>query len=492
MPEEKPRLSFIVPVYKPKVLRKCLASLVTQSLKSFEVVVVLDGPDEAAEALAKEVLGKALIQHVVITQENAGACAARNRGAKEAKGDIWVFWDCDCVIEPHAAKAWVDIFDAKPGVGFIYSGYKFADEKGAINSQPFDPWALRIRNYISSCSPLRASVFPAGGWCESLKSLQDWDFWLSVVEGGAKGHFMAGYSFSTEYPDPESISGKGCTPNVWLERVDAVKLRHNLPDNKVCVTSLAHNLDSVQLAKLIGADFQPVPNDKPNRYETYVQVGFNLAGDGTETIASILGDPAVGRKVLFWTAEDIVTVYNGISYAAIKEYRARINAVCFKQFVEDKQAEELMRDAGFKVEILPLPLSHNEQTAPLPKKPRWIADVAAKYGPMMAAVELALPDMDIEVAGNGVRAEDITGVLHFHPDKSVTATMKRAVITGRHVVSNVESPFMGYVSDDRPADQLVPALVNKIRAVVKRTPPDGARLYWQKQLAPARLMEVLK
>lgn len=489
---DAPRLSFIVPVHKPKVLRKCLTSLVKQSLREFEVIVVLDGPDPAAANLAREVLGQGRVAHTVITQENAGACAARNRGAKEAKGDLLVFWDCDCVIEPHAAKAWVNIFDDRPEVGFIYSGYRFAGEKGAINSQPFDPWALRVRNYISTCSPLRASLLPARGWGEELKSLQDWDFWLSVVEGGGKGHFMPGYSFETEYPDPESISGKGCTVDVWLERMDAVRARHGITAPAVCVTSLAHQLDAVQLAKLIGADFQAVPNDKPHRYTTFLQVGFNLSGEGTETIASILGDPGAKRKMLFWTAEDVVTIYNGISFAAIKEYRSRINAACERQFVEDKQAEELMRDAGFNVDVLPLPLAHEIPPTPLPARPRWIADVSGKYGALMAAVELALPDMDIEVAGRGVRAEDITGVLHFHPDRSVTAAMKRATLTGRLVVSNVESPFMGYVADDRPADTLIPAIVEKVRAVTRRGPSEAARDYWKKQLAPAKLLEVLR
>lgn len=486
----KPRLSFIMPVYKPKVLAKCLKSLGEQSLKEFEVIMVLDGPDKAAESLARDSFAKYRIPYTIVEQENKGANAARNRGAKEAKGDYWVFWDCDCVIEPHAAKAWVDLFDSRPEVGFIYSGYKFSDEKGAINSQPFDPYTLRVRNYITTMSPLRASLFPKDGWGEELKSLQDWDFWLSVVEGGGKGLFMQGYSFSTEYPDPESISGKGCTPEVWLERVDAVKKRHGIPDRKVCVTSLSHGLDALALAKMIDADFQAIPNDKPNRYETYVQVGFDLSGRNTELIARILGDSQVKRKVLFWTAEDIVTLYNGVSFAAIKEYRARINAVCHKQFVEDKRAEELMKDAGFNVEVMPLPLSHAGEPKPLPAKPRWLVDCSQDYGQIMAAVEMALPDMDLEI-GDAVAAEDITGVLHFHPDRTVTAAMKRAVLTGRHVVSNVESPYMGYVEDTKSPDTLIPAIVNKVRNVVRRGVPEDARRHWSEKLGAKALLEVI-
>lgn len=484
------RLSFVVPVYKPNlgVFRKAIKSLKDQSLKDIEVIFVFDGQDEQAQSVVEVEMNGAEFPWKSVVQEHGGAQKARNRGAKEAKGEFWVFWDCDCIIEPHAAKAWVDVFDSRPDIGFVYSGYRFLDEKGAITSEPFDPWMLRVRNYISSCFPVRASLFP--GWNESLDSLQDWDFWLSVVEKGGVGHYLKGYAFATAYPTPSSISGKGCTPHVWLERVNAVKRAHNLPFRKVCVASLDHVTEGIRLAKLIDADFQRVPSAKPHDYETLVQVGLNLTADGVQTACSVLGNVTAKKRVLFWTAEDIVAIYNGLSFSAIKQYRLMLNAACTAQYVEDLRAKELMEDAGFKVEILPMPMANTDPTEALPEKPRWLVDIARDYGHIFAAVEMALPDITLDAAPTRP-IKDYTGVLHFYADRTMTPMMKRAALTGRHVVSNVEQPFMGYVSEAGGADAVIPALVNKIRKVSAKKEPSKARAYWEKSWGPEKLLGVL-
>ena len=266
-------VSFIIPVYKPDIgiFNKCLKSLKEQSLKDFEAVLVLDGPCPEAEDCVS-LLGDGRFK--VIEIPHGGAQKARNEGAKLAAGDILSFWDCDCVIEPDTAKTWVDTFKANPGISFVYSGYKFLGEKGGIPSEEFDPYTLKCGNYISTMFPMRRGVFP--GFDESLESLQDWDLWLTIVENGGKGLFLPGYAFSTAYPTPDSISGKGCSNENWLARVEAVKKKHNLPDRHICVSSLTHKEEGIRLAKLINADYKDVPNHKPNKYTTVIQVGFSL------------------------------------------------------------------------------------------------------------------------------------------------------------------------------------------------------------------------
>src|SRR3990167_526165 len=236
------KLSFIIPVYNPNpiLFEKVVKSLVDQSLKDWDAMFVLDGPCQGAELIIGRAFKKVPNHYRIIEIAHAGAQVARNEGFKETRknpetGAYVVFWDSDCVIEPHAAMAWVDILDNQPGIGFVYSGYKFLEEKGAIASEPFDPWMLRIRNYISTCFPMRRELFP--GFNEELESLQDWDMWLRVVERGAVGKFLPGYAFSTAYPTPESISGKGCGPGQWLQRMDKVRYLNKLPFRKTCLTS---------------------------------------------------------------------------------------------------------------------------------------------------------------------------------------------------------------------------------------------------------------
>ena len=229
MKNKTPRMSFIIPVYKPDldVLTKCIKALKAQSLKDWEAVFVLDGEDKAAESLIRREMGSAKQDFDVIKQPHGGAPRARNAGAEKAKGEFWVFWDCDCVIEVDSADQWVRALDKDKDIDFVYQGYKFLGEQGALDTDPFDPWTLRVRNYISGCYPFRKERFKK--WNEDLKSLQDWDFWLNLVDAGAKGKMLEGYGFSTKLPSATSISGQGCSAENWLSRVNAVKDLHKLP-----------------------------------------------------------------------------------------------------------------------------------------------------------------------------------------------------------------------------------------------------------------------
>lgn len=470
-----PRLSFVVPVYRPKreVFERVVKALSVQALKDFDAIFVLDGPsDEARAVIAKAKDKRFRIEEI----PHSGAQAARNFGGTLATGDFLCFFDSDCVIEPGASQMWVEQFDKHPEVGFIYSGYKFFGEKYAIESEPWDPWTLKVRNYISGCFPMRRELYP--GWREGLKSLQDWDMWLTLLEVAehrgydlAKvGLFVRGYAFATAMPDPESISGQGCLPEVWLERVDAVKKAHGLKDRDVCVSSLQYRHDGIALAKLIGADYLDFPNDKPHRYKTIVQVGFSM-GENVEKHAAMFQEKGI-KKVVFWTGDNINEIYNAVSFRQIDAMSQLLNDVA-SQYVEDKEAKRLMERAGFKVKILPIPLG-KANVMPLPEVKKWAVDIAGAYSPVMAVIERSLPDIPLEMVGPATRISEYTGLLHFFPDRSRSNTIKRAQLTGRHVVSNVDEPFCGYTDDKGDVEKFVAEVVEKVRALSSQKPDPEA------------------
>lgn len=454
------RISFILPVYKPNLdtFSKCLKSLCDQSIKDWEAIIVLDGPNDGARDVVKTWMkGR---ECKVVEIEHGGACKARNEGAKHANSPIWVFWDCDCVIEPDAADTWLMVFDKSPEVAFVYSGYRFLGEKGAINSEPFDPWLLRVRNYVSSCFPLRREFFP--GWDETLESLQDWDFWLSVVEKGGKGKFLRGYAFATAAPDANSISGKGCTDEVWFSRVAKVKEKHKIPYRDICVSSLTKKHEGIWLAKMIDANYEDYPSYKPHKYKTIIQVGFSfLPGEVEAHVANFKGD-TVQKKVIFYTCDDIIQIISRLNLSAIWKYSALLNSACFKQFVEDKTSADLLTKAGFNVEVMPMPTEYGDPE-PLPEKPKWVVDCSPLYGALFDALQLSLPDIELVKCDNGQKLSDFTGMLHFWPDRTLSTQMRRAILGGRHVISNVQSPFCNYVDDTTDFDVLIPKLVEKLR-----------------------------
>ena len=92
-----PLISVIVPIYNvEKYVRKCLESLVNQTLKQIEVICIDDGSTDSSGAIADEYEnpnGWPVIR--VIHTENRGLSAARNRGIDEAKADWIMFVDSD-------------------------------------------------------------------------------------------------------------------------------------------------------------------------------------------------------------------------------------------------------------------------------------------------------------------------------------------------------------------------------------------------------------
>ena len=92
------KVSVILPVYNgEKYIKKCMESLIDQTLKEIEIICVDDGSVDGTLEALKEY--ENLDNVTVITQENAGAGAARNKGMSYAKGEYLSFLDADDIFE---------------------------------------------------------------------------------------------------------------------------------------------------------------------------------------------------------------------------------------------------------------------------------------------------------------------------------------------------------------------------------------------------------
>ena len=94
-----PKVSIIVPVYNvEKYIERCLNSLVNQTLKDIEIIIVNDGSADGSKGIIQKYLNK-YKNIVYLEKENGGLSSARNYGIPYAKGEYIGFVDSDDYVE---------------------------------------------------------------------------------------------------------------------------------------------------------------------------------------------------------------------------------------------------------------------------------------------------------------------------------------------------------------------------------------------------------
>ncbi len=203
MEPRPPKISVIIPAYQhAREIPLCLDSIFRQTFTDFEVIVVNDGStDRTLEALAPY-----RDRITVVTQENRGAPAARNRGFTLSRGPYVLFCDADVVMRPEYLATMLATLERHPEASYAYSSFRYGLKK--FRSWPFDADRLRTMNYIMTSSVIRREHFP--GFDESIRRFQDWDLWLTMLEQGRIGVWIPEILF-TVIPHKEGISR-------WLPR----------------------------------------------------------------------------------------------------------------------------------------------------------------------------------------------------------------------------------------------------------------------------------
>ncbi len=187
---EKPLISVIIPVFNhAAALQTSLKTLVQQTYRPFEVIIVNDGSTDGFEyyqSSYEQILSDAGILYHILNQKNNGAAAARNRGLANSAGEYIICWDADTIAQSIMLDRLYQNLIAHPDASFCYCQFYFGFKK--IKSSSFDPVKLRQVNYIDTTTLVRRDhMVPFDA---TLKRFQDWDVWLTMIEQGRRGVFL--------------------------------------------------------------------------------------------------------------------------------------------------------------------------------------------------------------------------------------------------------------------------------------------------------------
>lgn len=122
-------VSVIVPVYNvERYLEQCIESIIQQTYRSLEIIIVNDGSTDGSGGIARRYAGQD-DRIVLLEKKNGGLSDARNYGLNRATGDYVMFIDSDDYIEADMVEYLLKAIQ-KAGADIAVCGYRMVDEDG--------------------------------------------------------------------------------------------------------------------------------------------------------------------------------------------------------------------------------------------------------------------------------------------------------------------------------------------------------------------------
>ncbi len=184
-------VSVIIPARsRPAMLREAVESVVGQTYRPIEIVVVLTGATEETAAVARSLEEKYGVRIVATPPRNLAA--SRNNGIRVATGEWITFLDDDDLFAPTKIERQVETANLT-GARVITNSWVRFNEFGPIGEWTSHPdrhlppglsfaEALMTANFLSNGLLVRAEILKElGGFDEKLDACEDWDMWRRIA-----------------------------------------------------------------------------------------------------------------------------------------------------------------------------------------------------------------------------------------------------------------------------------------------------------------------
>ena len=181
-----PKVSVVIPTFnRADTIGDSIKSVLEQTFKDFEVIVVDDGSTDGTESVVAA-FGDSRIKYIM--QDDAGACAARNNGIRHANGEYIAFQDSDDYWMPRKLERQlqnISLHDSKIDICKMHSAGLPKDEyepcRQAIEAN-FSYEYLLGRNFVSTQMILaRHELFEDNLFDVKIPRFQDWDLMLRLL-----------------------------------------------------------------------------------------------------------------------------------------------------------------------------------------------------------------------------------------------------------------------------------------------------------------------
>ena len=190
--------SFVVPVYdRTQKLRESIRSLLRQTYRNFEVLLICDGSPEATLEVVEELAEHPQVRVFRYASNSGNACRGRNKGITMARGDFICLHDSDDIAHhERLARTFATIRDKDADA--VYGPTKILVDgtrriEGIENGRIFDPPEfdfdlLKKLNLMMTCSVAvrRELLLRHGGFRPEMRYREDHELWMRLAHHGAR------------------------------------------------------------------------------------------------------------------------------------------------------------------------------------------------------------------------------------------------------------------------------------------------------------------
>jgi glycosyltransferase involved in cell wall biosynthesis len=182
-------VTFLITTYNSeRWIEECLRSVLNQTHKNLQVLIVDDGSNDSTVKLIKQISDSRI---ELFYKEHSGLSKSLNFAMDKIKGNYIARLDSDDLCENERIEKQLSFLKQNPSYGILGTNFNLIDENGKQ--------ILKVRNpeknkWIKDLMPARCSVWigsslmqreildEAGGFNENIYSAQDWDLFLRVID----------------------------------------------------------------------------------------------------------------------------------------------------------------------------------------------------------------------------------------------------------------------------------------------------------------------
>jgi glycosyltransferase involved in cell wall biosynthesis len=186
-------VSVIISTYNDKnTLLHAINSVLNQTYKDFELILINDGSTDCSLNIIKEYLEKDN-RIILINKENSGLTKSLNIGLKKAKGKYIARIDADDIWKLTKLEKQIKFLEKNQNYGLIGTAYDEIDEYGNIiykkqrtllllNDKDIKKNIVKFNPFFHSSVVFRKEILSnIGFYNESFKYTQDYEFWIRII-----------------------------------------------------------------------------------------------------------------------------------------------------------------------------------------------------------------------------------------------------------------------------------------------------------------------